>query len=75
MCGYCFFGQSLVWTKNEKCEMMCPIGKALQARTRSNCMGTPEGMPIQLTKVKSVIYRYKAKSYFKINCPVPRGAH
>ena len=32
-------------------------------------------MSIQLTKVKSVIYRYKAKSYFKINCPVPRGAH
>ena len=32
-------------------------------------------MAIQLTKVKSVIYRYKAKSYFKINCPVPRGAH
>ena len=32
-------------------------------------------MSIQLTKVKSVIYSYKAKSYFKINNPVPRGAH
>ena len=32
-------------------------------------------MAIQLTKVKSVIYSYKAKSYFKINCPVPRGVH
>ena len=32
-------------------------------------------MSIQLTKVKSVFNSYKAKSYFKINSPVPRGAH